>query len=97
NESDSNSESSQIDNTEEFDEIEQDELMTSNTIRRGVFNFDPTELATDLVKEWDYENYEDSDSLNSVDKVDRDISENLNYTEGENSALENLPIALRKT
>ncbi|CAG8781239.1 13426_t:CDS:1, partial [Cetraspora pellucida] len=34
--------------------------------------------------------------LNRINKVDKIISKNLNYTEGKNNALENLPIALQK-
>ncbi|CAG8820904.1 9265_t:CDS:2, partial [Racocetra persica] len=96
NESDSNSESS--DDAENVDEIEHDESMTSDTIGRGVFDFDPTKLATDLVKEWNYESSKDiNDSINSIDKMNEEISESLNNTGSESSVLENLPIALRKT
>ncbi|CAG8459893.1 11785_t:CDS:2 [Scutellospora calospora] len=75
---------SQINYAKEFDEIEYDELMTSNV--------DSTELVADLVKEQNYENSKDvSDSLNSEDKIDEEVSKNLNNTESE---VEILPIAL---
>ncbi|CAG8463667.1 12794_t:CDS:2 [Gigaspora rosea] len=43
----SNSENSQIDYTKEFDEVGHDGLMTS---KQSVFDFDPSELAANLVK-----------------------------------------------
>ncbi|CAG8739812.1 30309_t:CDS:2, partial [Gigaspora margarita] len=43
NELDSDSENSRIDYTEKFDEVEHNELMTSNTIGQGVFDYDPSE------------------------------------------------------
>ena len=94
NESDENS---QID--DEFDEIEHDELTSSDVEGRGVYEFDSSKLAADLVRGWGHEDYESvNDSLNSIEnEVSENISENVNNIEGEDSVLETLPIALRKT
>ncbi|CAG8464086.1 10197_t:CDS:2 [Scutellospora calospora] len=94
NESDENS---QID--DEFDEIEHDELTSSDVERRGVYEFDSSKLAADLVRGWGHEDYESVNvSINSIaNEVSKNISENVNNIEGEDSVLETLPIALRKT
>ncbi|CAG8529482.1 22474_t:CDS:2 [Racocetra persica] len=90
-------ENSQID--DEFDEIEHDELTSSDVEGHGVYEFDSSKLATDLVQGWGHEDYESvNDSLNSIaNEVSENISENVNNIEGEDSVLETLPIALRKT
>lgn len=98
NESDTDSEEQRDDIAYESDEIN-DEMVVSNNIGQGIFDFDPTDLAADLMKEWNYEN---DNNLNSEDKyiddtVDKDISENLSTIENNNENSESLPIALRKT
>ncbi|CAG8438666.1 2312_t:CDS:2 [Scutellospora calospora] len=42
---------SYVNYAEEFDKIKYDKLLIGNTVRQGVFDFNPTELAADLVKE----------------------------------------------
>ena len=108
-ESDSDNEEFQ-DYEDEFDEFDYDEL-SGNKMGQGVFDFDPTELAANLVREWDYENndlnIDNIDSTNTINNIDSNtidennasdnISRDSSIIENENEALESLPIALRKT
>ncbi|CAG8829627.1 12666_t:CDS:1, partial [Gigaspora rosea] len=48
-ESDADSEESQSDRSDEFNE---DEIDINNKIEQGEFDFDPTDLAADFIKEW---------------------------------------------
>ncbi|CAG8783319.1 10838_t:CDS:2, partial [Gigaspora rosea] len=101
-ESDSESEGSQISSNEENYEYD-DEPMISNNEGQGVFDFDPTDLVTDLVNVWensDTENIEDMLNMemcmddNLDDILDEDGERDIDSDPEANS--ENLPIALRK-
>ncbi|CAG8827484.1 30438_t:CDS:2, partial [Gigaspora margarita] len=54
-ESDTDSEGSYDVDPNEFDQFNNDKLVVSNKIGQGVFDFDPADLAADLMKEWSYE------------------------------------------
>ncbi|CAG8476722.1 29486_t:CDS:2 [Gigaspora margarita] len=54
-ESDTDNEGSYDVDPDEFDQFNDDELVVSNKIGQGVFDFDPADLAADLMKEWSYE------------------------------------------
>ncbi|CAG8717894.1 9647_t:CDS:2, partial [Cetraspora pellucida] len=108
-ESDSDNEVFQ-DYKDEFDELDYDEL-SGNKMGQGVFDFDPTELAANLVREWDYENndlnIDNIDSTNTINNIESNtidknnasdnISRDSSIIENKNEALESLPIVLRKT
>ncbi|CAG8564730.1 17932_t:CDS:2 [Racocetra persica] len=102
NESDSESEGSQISSYEENDEYD-NEPMISNNEGQCVFDFDPVDLVTDLVNVWensDTENIEDmlntemciDDNLDDI--LDEDGERHIDFDPEVDS--ENLPIALRK-
>lgn len=100
NESDTDHEESSDDSPNESD----NESIVSNETGEGVFDFDPTDLAADLMKEWSYEN--DDNNLDRTDECvyndpntidNEDIGENSSAIENNNENSESLPIALRKT
>ena len=81
------------------DEFDNNKLVGDKEIGQGVFEFDPTDLAADLMQEWSYENDNSEekyvDNSNTVDKDN--VGENLSTLENDNENSEPLPIALRKT
>lgn len=86
-ESDADSEESQSDRSDEFNE---DEMDVNNKIGQGEFDFDPTDLAADFMKEW-------SDEIVDNTIGEEDIGDYSIIVENDNENLESLPIALRKT
>ncbi|CAG8645670.1 23444_t:CDS:2 [Cetraspora pellucida] len=103
NEFDTDSEESPDGSTNNSDNSD-NESVVSNKTGQGVFDFDPMNLATDLMQEWSYEN--DNNSLDRADNcannnpnaIDKeDVNENSSTVDNDNENSESLPIALRKT
>ncbi|CAG8787060.1 14979_t:CDS:1, partial [Racocetra persica] len=63
-----------------------DESMVGNKVGQGIFDFDSTDLAADLIREWGYDNED-----NGLSRTDQCINNNSN-TVDEEDASKNLSV-----